>query len=257
MPSAHFSNLASSIQELKRVYLDDAMAVAVPTPDHQELARAFVTLAHAELEYYVEEACRELAQDAFNAALVGNYGKASIAMINFSGLEALRGGSTLSAAGKKKARRLSTRFGAAHALLITAIDKNNGVREKHLATLCIPLGLDANNIDPTWIAELDAFCSFRGAFAHISRTSQRGSHLAVNPQDVWQKCERLIWTNSSLAAQGVVNSFESLDDWFEAEKQSFGPYVPVAAWKLNLMQYLKSALSNLWKRGDETVDDDD
>lgn len=256
MPSAHFSNLTSSVQELRRIYLDDALAATVPTPDHQELARAFVTFTHSELEYYVEEACRELAQEAFKAAVAGNYGMASIAMVNFSGLEALGGGSTLSSAGKKQARRLSTRFGAAHSALIKTIDSNNGVREKNLAALAIPLGLDAGNIDNTWLNELDAFCSFRGAFAHMSRTSQRGSHLAVNPQEVWQKCERLIWTDPALAAQGVINSFESLDDWFEVGKQSFGPFVPAAAWRLRLFQFLAGALFRPWRRVGPVNDDD-
>lgn len=122
------------------------------------------------------------------------------------------------------------------------IDANNGIREKNLAALAIPLGLDAGNIDNTWLNELDAFCSLRGAFAHMSRTSQRGSHLAINPHDVWKMCERLIWTNPALAAQGVINSFESLDAWFEAEKQSFGTYVAVPAWRLRLMHFLASAL---------------
>jgi hypothetical protein len=256
MHSVHFLNLTSSVQELKRIYLNDALAAAVPTPDHQELARAFVALTHSELEYYVEEACRGLAQDALKAAVVGNYGKASIAMITFSGLEARRGGSMLRTFGKKKARRLSMRFGEAYDLLIKAIDGNNGVREKHLAALAIPLGLDASRIDNTWLNELDAFCSSRGAFAHMSRTSQRGSHLAVNPHDVWHQCERVIWTIPALAVQGVINSFESLDDWIEGEKQSFGPYVPVAAWRLRLTQFLFSALSRPWRR-DEAVDDDD
>src|SRR5215471_8834059 len=35
----------------------------------------------------------------------------------------------------------------------------------------------------TWLNDLEAFCSFRGAFVHMSRTTQRASHLAVNPHD--------------------------------------------------------------------------
>jgi hypothetical protein len=254
MPSASFSTLASSVQELKRIYLNDALSTNALTPDHQELARAFVILAHSELEHYVEGACRGLAQDALKAAVAGNYGKASIAMITFSGIGALRGGSTLSNGRNKKPRGLPARFGEAHAALLTAIDGNHGIREKHLATLAIPLGLDANTLDNTWLNELDTFCSYRGFFAHMSRTSKEASHLAVNPQDVWQKCERIVWTNPAFAAQGVINSFESLDGWFEAEKQSFGPYVPVAPWRLTLMQLL-AGLSSRWWRRHGSVDD--
>lgn len=256
MPSAHFSNLTSSVQELKRIYLDEALAVPAPTADHQELARAFVTLAHSELEYYLEEACRGLASETLNAGVAGSYSRASIALIGFSGLEPLRAGSTLSVGKKKAPRLLSMRLGAAHGALMKTIDGNNGVREKHLAAITIPLGLDASHIDNTWLNELDAFCSSRGAFAHMSRTSQRGSHLAVNPQDIWQKCERLIWTNPALAAQGVVNSFESLDLWIEAEKQSFGPYVKVAAWRLRLTQFLIGAITGS-RRGKPHDNDED
>lgn len=256
MPSANFSNLTSSVLELKRIYLDGALAAPVPTADHQELARAFVTLAHAELEYYVEEACRELASEALQAGAAGNYGRASVALIGFSGMESLRAGSTLSIGKKKAPRLLSARLGAAHGALIRTIDGNNGVREKHLASIVIPLGLDANCIDNTWLNELDAFCSSRGAFAHMSRTSQRGSHLAVNPLDVWQKCERLIWTNPALSAPGVINSFESFDLWVEVEKQSFGPYVKVAAWRMRLFQFLIGTVAALRRRkASDDIDD--
>lgn len=257
MASTHFANLTTSVQELKRVYLDAALAAAVPTPDHQEMARAFVSMVHAELEYYVEEACRALAQEAFRAAVAGNYAKASIALINFSGLDPMRGGATLTGAGKTPARRLSTRFGAAHAAFIKTIDANNGVREKHLAALTIPLGLDPGTIDSTWLAELDAFCSWRGAYGHMSRTSQRGSHLAVNPADVWQKCERVIWTDPALGAPGVINSFESLDAWFEAEKVAFGPYVTVPEWRLRLARFVINIVAKLRKREEAGGDDAD
>lgn len=256
MASTHFSNLASSIKELKRIYLDRALTDPIPTPDHQELARAFVTLAHSELEYFVEEAFRELASTALRGAMVGSFGRASIALISFTGLDPLRGGATLSTGKKKAPRRLATRFGAAHAALVSTLDRNNGVREKHLASIAIPLGLDATSIDNTWLNELDAFCSTRGAFAHMSRMSQRGSHLAVNPQDVWTKCERLIWTNPALAAPGTVNSFESLDLWVETEKHSLGPYVRVASWRLKLMQFLTSTFRKLGRNSDSDYDDD-
>ena len=71
MASTHFVNLTNSIQELKKVYLDDALAAPIANDRHSELARAFVTFAHAEFEYYVEEALRELTYAAFNSAITG------------------------------------------------------------------------------------------------------------------------------------------------------------------------------------------
>ena len=69
MASKHFIDLTKSIQELKRIYLDDALAAPIPNDTQSELARAFVTFAHAEFEYYVEEALRGLTNVAFLALL--------------------------------------------------------------------------------------------------------------------------------------------------------------------------------------------
>jgi hypothetical protein len=255
MASTHFSNLAQSIRELRRVYLDGALSIAAPNPDHQELARGFLMLAHAELEYFVEEALRELAQHSFSGAVSGNFGRTAIALMAFSGLEPLHGGTALSI-GKKKPRQIATRFGEAHAALVLKLDKNCGVREKHLAAMAVPLGLNASSIDNTWLNELDAFCSARGAFAHTSRTSKRGSHLAANPQDIWAKCERIVWTNPVLSTPGIISSFESLDDWIETEKTALGPTVAVASWRLRLSHLMSILIARRGRKG-QLEDDDD
>jgi hypothetical protein len=49
MASVRFLNLDQSVRELKRIYLKDGNFNAVPSPDDQELARAFSVLVHAEL----------------------------------------------------------------------------------------------------------------------------------------------------------------------------------------------------------------
>lgn|SRR5690606_400563 len=256
MPSAHFTNLVASTQELKRVYLDAGLATPAPNPDHQELARAFVALAHAEFEYYVEEALRGLATAVLNGAVSGHFSRASMALLSFSGIPSLNGGATLSAGKRKNPRQLATRFGDAHGALVAIVDGNNGVRERHLAAMAIPLGLDASSIDATWLNDLDAFCSLRGAFVHMSRTSQRGSHLAVNPHDVWAKCKSLIWTNPAIATPNIISSFESLDLWVESEAQSFGSLVAAPNWRLRTRYFLMSAMRKLGRRNQGTRADD-
>lgn len=255
MASTHFTHLSQSVLELKRIYLDGALSVPIPNPDHQELARAFLVLIHAELEYFVEEALRDLAQHSFLAATGGNFGRPAIAFMAFSGLEPLHGGTALSTGKKKAPRQLATRFGAAHAALVQTLDKNCGVREKHLAAMAIPLGLDASSIDNTWLNELDAFCSSRGAFAHTSRTSKRGSHLAVNPKDIWIMCERLVWTNPALTTPGMISSFEGLDKWIENEKITLEPYIAAMSWRLKLLHLFITFIDQIGRK--RRIDDDD
>lgn len=256
MPSTNFTNLATSTQELKRIYLDAGLSTQNPSPEHQELARAFVALVHAEFEYFLEEALRELATAVLEGAKFGRFSRASLALLSFSGLQPLNGGAVLSAGSTKAPRRLATRIGEAHGALMKIVDGNNGAREKHLAAMAIPLGLDHAAIDPTWLSDLDAFCSMRGAFVHMSRTSRRGSHLAVNPHDVWDKCKRLIWTNFTLATPGAISSFESLDLWVETEKQCFGPIVVEPRLRFNIRQFLSDAFRRFRKK-DQAFDEDD
>lgn len=255
MASSHFANLTASIKALKEVYLDDALASPVPNDIHSELARAFVTFAHAEFEYYVEEALRELTTATFNGAVSGQFGSASIAMLGFSGMSPLKAGDKLGASGKKAARKMSTRFGEAKVATLKAIDSNMGVREKHIAAMAIPLGLDPTSVDNTWLNDLDAFCSYRGAYVHMSRTQQRADPAAVNPKDMWLKCQRLVWTNPTLGSPGSINSFESFDAWVESEKIGLAPLVGAPRWRLRIMSYLLQLLSR--RRKNAAGEDDD
>jgi len=255
MASSHFENLAASIQKLKEVYLDDALASSAPNDNHSELARAFVTFAHAEFEYYVEEALRELAHVSFDGAVVGKFGSASIAMLAFSGMGSLKAGDKLGGGGKKPARKVSSRFGEAKVAILRTIDANMGVREKHIAAMAIPLGIDPTSIDNTWLNDLDAFCSYRGAYVHMSRTQKRADPAAVNPNDMWLRCERLVWTDPALGTPGSINSFESFDAWVQSEGAGLAPLVVAPRWRLRIMAYLLQVLSR--RKQDPAGEDDD
>jgi len=228
MPSSHFANLSSSILELKRIYLSDALASGQPTVDQQEMARAFILLAHAEMEWFVEQVCSVSAERIFNEAKDGRFNASSLALLTFSALDPLNGGDSL---GKKGggSRATKTRFGDAYAKLKDAAGKNDGIREKHLAKLMVPLGLDADAVDPTWLSDVDAFCTSRGAFAHMSRLESRSTHLRVNPVDVWALCNRIVFTNTQLGNGNIVASFEGLDDWLLRACNGFGAVITAHA----------------------------
>jgi hypothetical protein len=247
MASAAFTNLAACIGELKLAYLDAGIAVPVPTPDHQEHARAFLVFAHAEMEFFVEECLRELATVTVRNGAAGTFAKASLAMLAFSGLPALAAGGNLSGA-KPSPRSLGLRLTDAYSSLIQTLNSNTGVREKHIAQMAIPLGLDPRSVDATWLNDLDAFCSLRGGYAHMSRTEQRASHLGVNPVDIWSKCERLIWRNPALSAPGVISSFEEFDIWVDGEKAAFGATVPVLPFRFRACGLLLGAFRLLRRR---------
>ncbi|MCA8425839.1 hypothetical protein LGN30_21870 [Burkholderia seminalis] len=260
MPSANFLNLEESVKRLKRVYLNDGNFSAIPNSDDQESARAFVVFVHAELEEYVENIFRDLANKAMQGVAVGHFSRVAISLLAFSGIPALNGGGRLTkltpggtkatGTGKKEKnpRLLVTRYGEAHGRYTVMLDNNNGVNEKYLAAMGIPIGLDAQRVDVNWINDLETFCSSRGKWAHMSRTNPLGKHGEIDPSDIWKICERLIWSNLSLAAPGVISSFEGLDDWVETEKSLIGSsLIRESRWRFKIF-YAFSMLWRFWGR---------
>lgn len=244
MPSSYFSDLTVSIQELKRIYIDSALSLPVPTEEQQEHARAFVVLAHAEMEWYLESAFRSLSNCLVDNAKAGNFSSASMAYLTFTELDPQHGGETLGV--KKTARSVATRICVAQTKYNKVLDDNHGVKEKYIAPMAIPLGFKSKNVDSTWLNELETFCANRGAFAHMTRLKKEARHLDVNPFDMWSRCERLIWNSSATSAPNLVSSFESLDFWIEGEKQKFSSPFHSADLKLNFLDRCLLKISHLW-----------
>lgn len=266
MPSVNFSNLKQSVEALKQTYLNSGVFPLVPTPQEQEFARAFVVLAHAELEDYVESAFRDLSNLALSGMANGMLSRVAFSLFAFSGLPPQTGGAWLKMpsglppppGGKKEKtpRQMMTRFGEAHGRYALLLSKNHGVREKYLAALGVPIGLDAAKIDPTWITELGKFCDKRGIYAHHSRTNTKTAFGTIDPKDIWGQCERLIWTDKKLAVPGVISSFEDLDDWVETEKALIGAaLVNQATWRFKFL-YGLSMWWQFWKRRNSKQPDD-
>lgn len=268
MASPTFHNLEQSVSELKKIYLRNGAFTNIPTPEDQEFSRAFAVLAHAEIEDFVETSFTSLADAAMRGVANGSFSRVAISMLTFSGLPPLTGGSHLKMpsggplpAGAKKEktpRTLIGRYGEAHGRYAQLISKNHGIREKYLAPLGVPIGLDAKSIDPNWITDLSTFCDKRGAFAHHSRTYPEAPVNTVNPKDIWQLCERLIWTDQRLATAGIISSFEDLDSWVEAEKNLIGSAVfNEPTWRFRFFYALSMWWQFLKRRNSKASDEED
>lgn len=219
MTSAHFDRLSSNLDELKRIYLASEATTQPPNAEHQEMARAFLVFAHAELEWYAERICIDLSDLILHEAKNGRFSSSTLALLTFSTLENLNGGDSLG--GKKAgARMLTSRVGDAQSKHKQVAEANEGIREKHLSKLFVPLGLTGDQVDSTWLIDLDTLGTSRGAFAHMSRSESRASPLAANPSEAWGLCHRIVW-GSPATSSGSISSIEELDQWFLATKSAF------------------------------------
>jgi len=252
MTTAHFLNLEKSINELKRIYLPTLASTLLPSYEEQELARAFVAFAHAEMEYYVEEALKELVDVTLTAAAIGKFSSATMAMLTFGNLDKQASGTTF-----LKPRTVSTRIGVARSNLRTVIKNNHGVRQANLCKMTVPLGLSKDKVDSVWLGDLETFCTARGMYVHVSRLAGASPHT-VNPNDLWNKCEHLIWSGTGASA-GAINSFKSFDTWIENEIAAFGSLVTNKSIRIRLISIATDILARLIyrrKKQPEIEDDD-
>ena len=194
--SARFRRLRQRVSVLRKFLLP---AVMSPTGDYserkQERACGFSLLAHAEMEAFLEDRTTErfhqICRD-FSRNNQVSRGLASLLCCYHSGwIEADdRHNSEIIALAKNRGqgkpiadvmRNVSNQFS-------NIINNNHGIKEKNLRSLLIPIGIDFDNLDQTWVTGMENFGALRGERAHTSATVSR----AINPADELADVERLM-----------------------------------------------------------------
>lgn len=72
-----------------------------------------------------------------------------------------------------------------------SVKKNHGIKEKNLLKLLLPVGVEADSLDQTWLATMNSFGERRGEAAHRSTGSHRATQQ-VNPKDELKIVKSLI-----------------------------------------------------------------
>lgn len=71
---------------------------------------------------------------------------------------------------------------------ITCVRDNHGVKEKNFKRLIIPLGIEIDELDGTWITNLDNFGASRGETAHKTKRAAG----QINPGDEYNTVKKLM-----------------------------------------------------------------
>lgn len=215
--SQHFTDLVAAFNLLKSTYISTSNSSGIPHPKEQELARAFVMLMHAEIEFYFESMSAELITLATSEFAAGRIGVASLGLIALTGLPPLNGGEQLVPNSKAAARKVAEQIYRGGERLRKVIEGNNGMRQKYLAPLFVPLGLTQEAIDPVWIVDIDSFADKRGAFAHKSMFHVEAESKNINPLDELKLVTRIVFDDPVLKSPNVISSIESFDAWASAQ----------------------------------------
>ena len=149
MPSSHFQNLESELKRLRKHFLPRQLSrySSSRMAEIQDGVRAYLVLAHATIEEYVEQVVLDVVQTEYSRWQGGNSQCGPVIGAFVSGFY-------------RKAQDV--------------IRNNHGIKAKNLKKLLELVGIDAEDstqIDQTWLNDMDSFGQLRGGMAHRSGAS--------------------------------------------------------------------------------------
>lgn len=171
--SASYENLKLRLGQLRRnllFFLPDPPISKVSYSDVEfDSTRAYVVLAHAEIEEYCEELVRSKAQMA--RAFYDQTTKVSPVLRRIITYYAVKLEKSWGDVLNPSALVVESAFMS----YVSRINDNNGVKSKNLEKLLFPLGIHERHLVllATWLAQMNSFGTNRGALAHKGISTQR------------------------------------------------------------------------------------
>lgn len=177
--SSHFQELERRIRELRKHLLPNAFSsTGTYTERVHDRARGFRVLVHAEIEAYLEEMAAEIVGKKIKEWDTSS--KPSYAIISL--LAAYHAGWVMDEneesifspdkrkKPKEKIQEIVTR--AHEQYRATIIGQNNGIKVDDLKAIFLPLGVDFDTVDQTWLANMNTYGTDRGKIAHQAKRAQ-------------------------------------------------------------------------------------
>ncbi|WP_420265185.1 HEPN domain-containing protein [Candidatus Magnetominusculus dajiuhuensis] len=181
--SERFEELKNRLNQLSEHFISGSKTI------EQDDIRAYILLAHAEIEAYFEDITRDIAVNAYtnwnekstlSATLISlaiyserNFGKVPIEIINISGTAKMN--AILQTALNSFVINVSHKDGINGVVQAFAktVEQNHGITEDRLLKLLIPIGVQKNELNNTWLVDINQFGERRGDIAHQSLTKAK------------------------------------------------------------------------------------
>lgn len=163
--------------------LEDRFIKLRPAADYQSAdyldARAFVVLVHGVIEDYLEGIVLEVADAALRGFALDSTPRSTLlALLAHSPSATMRppeqrgGGPWLVRVAISKARDA----------LVTTTRDNHGIKEAHILSLVLPVGIKESDLSTTWLSNMTDLGEVRGRVAHSGRP-RPGASTPLDPGD--------------------------------------------------------------------------
>jgi hypothetical protein len=177
--SVKFRTLVKELRRLRKQFLPKLNPTGSYNDRQVALTIAYRLLAHAEIEYFLEERVWEVVINA--KRIWDETGKSSrilLGIIAFSGqmmeipptsLTPVRAIRTV----HPNKIKLDNKINISINCFKRVIDQNHGLKESNLLALLLPIGIDSDDLDSAFLATMNTFGEQRGLVAHSSATVYR------------------------------------------------------------------------------------
>jgi len=195
--SIRFKDLKKRLNELRRNLLPiNFSPIGDYTDKQQDRARGYRLLVHAEIESYLEDVSRE----TVTQAIINwkNQNKPSNIIVSFlasyhsswSVTEEIKNEEIIQIAKSRKNVKDSVAevIDLAQKQFTQKLKENHGIKDKNFKTLILPIGIDIDSLDQTWLTNIDNFGTKRGDIAHNSKRTQG----TINPKDEYDVVSLLL-----------------------------------------------------------------
>lgn len=176
MSSSRFEELEKRIEELRECFLPESFD---PTGLYEEKVyehtRAFRVLAHAEFESFIEDRVIEAVDQAIQAwESEGFISKSLLAVVAYrESTPSIPGSLSEAAAKRDRFPTLDARIKAARTDFYRyARNQNNGIKEKNLLRLLLPVGFSEDEFEAEWLSATETWATARGDAAHQAAKMQ-------------------------------------------------------------------------------------
>lgn len=161
--------LINRIRDLRATFLPDRDPVGNYLPADYDRIAAFLLLGHAEVESFIEQRCLEIASEVVAKWAADSEARSTIVALTAFSHRQGQSGLPESGAGRSRIREVVDEAKKSYSAVV---HKNNGIKEKNLLELYLPLGLRESQFPSGFLAAMDTFGTERGGFAHTGIGSQ-------------------------------------------------------------------------------------
>ena len=178
--SITYKRLISRITFLRKNILPPIKIRGNYTKKESDLIRSYVLLAHAEIESYFEDVARNKINKALKEwSMKRKKSNCLLAIMSFNVSDINWNKIT-----KEEKRKIDFRINTTVLHYKNKLDNNHGIKSDNIYNILLPIGIESDQLDSTWLSTMDSFGNQRGTIAHSTIRVQEQIDLVTEKNNI-------------------------------------------------------------------------